>query len=50
VIGKDNDKLATAIRLALIVMLRDGSYQKLLNDYGVGSAAVSLDKVQTPLQ
>ncbi len=50
VIGKDNDKLASAIRLALAGMLRDGSYQKLLNDYGVGSAAVSLTEVQTPLQ
>jgi polar amino acid transport system substrate-binding protein len=47
VIGKDNDKLATAIRLALVGMVRDGSYQKLLNDYGVGSAALSLAEVQT---
>ena len=50
VIGKDNDKLASAIRLALVGMLRDGSYQKLLDDYGVGSAAVGLAEVQTPLQ
>jgi polar amino acid transport system substrate-binding protein len=50
VIGRDNDKLASAIRLALVGMLRDGSYQKLLNDYGVGSAALGPAEVQTPLQ
>lgn len=49
VIAKDNDKLAEAIRLALLSMLKDGSYQKLLNDYGVGSAALSQSDVQTPL-
>jgi polar amino acid transport system substrate-binding protein len=50
VIGKDNDKLAAAIRLALAGMVRDGSYQKLLSDYGVSSSALSLTDVETPLQ
>jgi polar amino acid transport system substrate-binding protein len=50
VIGKDNAKLAAAIRLALLGMQRDGSYQKLLNDYGVGSAALDPTEIQTPLQ
>jgi polar amino acid transport system substrate-binding protein len=50
VISKDNDKLAQAIRLALVGMLKDGSYQKLLDHYGVGSAALSATDVQTLLQ
>jgi polar amino acid transport system substrate-binding protein len=50
VVGKDNDKLATAMRLALVGMVRDGSYQKLLSDYGVASSSLSLAEVQTPLQ
>lgn len=50
VIGKDNSKLAGAIRLVLAGMLRDGSYKKLLADYGVASSAVSLADVETPLQ
>jgi polar amino acid transport system substrate-binding protein len=50
VVSKDNDKLAAAIRLALAGMIRDGSYQKLLDIYGVGSAALSEAEVQTRLQ
>jgi polar amino acid transport system substrate-binding protein len=46
VIAKDNTQLAKAIRLALLDMMHDGEYQKLLADYGVADAAVSPGEVQ----
>lgn len=50
VVAKDNDKLANAIRLALLGMLKDGSYQKLLDHYGVGTAALNEADLQAALK
>lgn len=41
VLAKDNATLAKAVRLALIGMMQDGSYQKILDRFGVGDAAVT---------
>ena len=46
VVAKDNTQLVAALRLALIDMMRDGEYQKLLTEYGVADAGVSPSEVQ----
>lgn len=48
VIAKDNDQLAKALRLALLDMMHDGSYRKLLAEYGVADAALSPAEVEKP--
>lgn len=48
VVAKDNGQLADALRLALLDMMRDGSYQKLLAEYGVASAALNPADVEKP--
>lgn len=47
VIAKDNTQLANAVRLALLGMISDGSYQKLLAEYGVAEAALSATDVKS---
>jgi polar amino acid transport system substrate-binding protein len=47
VVAKDNAQLATALRLALLAMMDDGEYQKLLADYGVADAALKPDEVHS---
>ena len=47
VVAKDNTQLAKALRLALLGMMHDGEYQKLLADYGVADAGVSPAEVQS---
>lgn len=47
VVAKDNTQLAAALRLALLAMMRDGEYQKLLAEYGVSGAALKPDEVRS---
>ena len=42
VVAKDNAALATALRIALKSLAQDGTYQKILTQYGVGDSAVSV--------
>ncbi len=46
VIAKDNAELAAAFRRALEDMVRDGSYEKILDQFGVADAALTLEEVQ----
>lgn len=48
VIKKGNDKLATAIRLALESAIKDGSYGKVLAKYKVEDGALTVGEVQNP--
>jgi polar amino acid transport system substrate-binding protein len=48
VVAKNNDALAKALRLALLDMMHDGSYQKLLAGYGVSDAAITPAEVDGP--
>jgi polar amino acid transport system substrate-binding protein len=41
VIDKDNDQLANAVQKALQSLIDDGSYQKIMDRWGVGERAVS---------
>jgi len=46
VVAKDNDGLVKALRLALLDMMHDGSYQKLLAEFGVADAALTLAEAE----
>jgi polar amino acid transport system substrate-binding protein len=48
VIAKDNNALAKALRLALLDMMHDGSYQKLLAEYGVADASLTPTDLEEP--
>ena len=48
VIAKGNKPLQDAIRLALEAALRDGSYQRILTDFGVPEGALNLDQIRNP--
>ncbi len=48
VVGKDNTALATALRIALKSLAQDGTYQKILTQYGVGDSAVSAKDMDAP--
>ncbi len=48
VIARDNNQLASAVRMVLLDMARDGSYQKLLGEFGVAEAALTVEDLQKP--
>ena len=48
VVGKDNTALVTALRIALKSLAQDGTYQKILTQYGVGDSAVSAKDMDAP--
>ncbi|MBV9735268.1 MAG: hypothetical protein JO209_05115, partial [Acidisphaera sp.] len=41
VLAKDNAALANAVRLALVSLMQDGSYQKILEGFGIGEDALT---------
>jgi polar amino acid transport system substrate-binding protein len=43
VVAKGNLAMRKAVALALVSAIEDGSYKKLLDEYGVGSSAVSVE-------
>ncbi|CAN7303254.1 transporter substrate-binding domain-containing protein [Bosea sp. LjRoot9] len=49
VIAKGNEALRTALRLALESAVTDGSYQKILADFGVPDGALSVEQIRNPL-
>jgi polar amino acid transport system substrate-binding protein len=48
VVAKDNTQLAAALRLALLDMMRDGSYHKLLAEYSIADTALTPGEVHGP--
>ena len=48
VVAKGDAAMATALRLALESAIADGSYQKLLDKFGVPDGAVSVDQIRHP--
>jgi polar amino acid transport system substrate-binding protein len=48
VINKENTELANAVRLALVETMRDGTYKKILAEYGVADAALTPSEVHKP--
>jgi polar amino acid transport system substrate-binding protein len=50
VLEKGNAPMRKALALALLSLMADGSYQKLLEDYGVGSGTVPADEVRKSAQ
>jgi polar amino acid transport system substrate-binding protein len=48
VIAKGNDQLATALRLALVSAIEDGSYAKILTQYGAEDGALTVAEVRNP--
>ena len=48
VIAKGNTALAEALRLALEAAVADGSYGKLLNEFGLAEAALTVDEIRNP--
>ena len=48
VIAKGNDQLAKALRLALVSAIEDGSYAKILKQYGAEDGALTVAEVRNP--
>jgi polar amino acid transport system substrate-binding protein len=48
VIAKGNKPMQDAIRLALEAALQDGSYQRILNEFGVPDGALTLEQIRNP--
>jgi polar amino acid transport system substrate-binding protein len=48
VVAKGNTAMAEALRLALESAIADGSYHKILDDFGVPDGAVSVEQVRNP--
>lgn len=48
VIGKENNQLATAVRLALESAISDGSYHKILEKFGAPDGALTIAEVRKP--
>jgi len=48
VIAKENTQLANAVRRALLDTMRDGTYKKILSEYGVAGAALTPSEVHSP--
>jgi polar amino acid transport system substrate-binding protein len=46
VIAKDNSELAKAVRLALVSLIRDGTYKQILDQFGVADAGLTEAEVQ----
>ena len=50
VVEKGNAAMRKAVGLALISAINDGSYQALLDEYGVGSGAVPVDTIRAAIE
>jgi len=48
VIGRDNKALHEALRLALESAIADGSYMKIMTDYGVPDGALTVEQIRNP--
>ncbi|MBM3597742.1 MAG: transporter substrate-binding domain-containing protein [Alphaproteobacteria bacterium] len=48
VVNKGNDKLYLALRLAMEDAIKDGSYLKILQKYGVENGAMTIEEVRNP--
>lgn len=48
VVAKDNVALQEALKLALESAIADGSYRKILDEYGVGESALTAAEVRNP--
>ena len=48
VVDKDNDQLAEALQIALISAIEDGSYMKILQEYGAEDGALTVEEVRSP--
>lgn len=48
VIGRENNQLATAIRLALESAIEDGSYRRILEKYGATEGILTIPEVRNP--
>jgi hypothetical protein len=48
VVAKDNTALYEALRLALESAISDGGYRKILDEFGVGEGALTINEVRNP--
>ena len=48
VIAKGNTALAEVLRLALEAAVIDGSYGKMLHEFGLAEAALTIDEIRNP--
>lgn len=48
VIAKGNSALAEALRLALEAAVADGSYRRMLSEFGLAEAALTIDEIRNP--
>jgi polar amino acid transport system substrate-binding protein len=48
VVDNDNDQLAEALQIALVSAIEDGSYMKILEEYGAEDGALTAEEVRNP--
>lgn len=48
VVARGNDRLRDALRLALESAIADGSYGKILSDFGASEGALTLEQIRAP--